>query len=530
MIEIYNQEFEPIEGIKYAHNYVKVAENIKTKEWDEVSAYRALILEDLWFIVYFVMKIPGANRPFVVNACQEVEQGPDGWTMDLWFRKGYKSTILTKARTIQRVLKHPEKSTMIASHTRPIAKKFLRPIMLEFETNELLKACFPDVLYENPRAESPKWSEDDGIIVRRKSRSRSEATVEAWGIKEGMPISVHFDWIILDDLETKDDVLNPDVVTKVRNAVDLTTDLLTEGGSISVVGTPYSHEGIYIPYIRDIKKADESPAYFCRIKPATDDGTPKGKSVLLEQEELDDIRAKKGEYSYNCQQMCNPTPVGTRKLESSLLLDIDPQFIPKNVFKFMLIDPAGDSKTGAGDAWAFHVIGIEPKTDDIGASKVFIMDSVISPMRETEAVEDIVRMYLRNGIILQTGIEKVGLSTTEIHVANALREKGRHISLVNKTLVILRPAGRNKEKRIESALAWPLYNGKIYISKSVPSVYRDRLKNEMDKFPFWHEDGLDALSYLYDLIKDYTFMIYDEDDDRPVQQVDLTGMCPSTGY
>jgi len=27
----------------------------------------------------------------------------------------------------------------------------------------------------------------------------------------------------------------------------------------------------------------------------------------------------------------------------------------------------------------------------------------------------------------------------------------------------------------------------------------------MEKFPFWHDDGLDALSYLYDIIKDFRF-------------------------
>ncbi|MGA2467632.1 MAG: hypothetical protein ABSH06_25210, partial [Thermodesulfobacteriota bacterium] len=58
---------------------------------------------------------------------------------------------------------------------------------------------------------------------------------------------------------------------------------------------------------------------------------------------------------------------------------------------------------------------------------------------------------------------------------------------------------------IESALAWPLNNGKLHVSKAVPYAYRERLKWEMEKFPFWHDDGLDALSYLYDIIKDFRF-------------------------
>ena len=99
----------------------------------------------------------------------------------------------------------------------------------------------------------------------------------------------------------------------------------------------------------------------------------------------------------------------------------------------------------------------------------------------------------------------MGISTTEIHVANALRAKGINLTIENESLVALRPAGRQKEVRIESALQWPLCNGKIKISKGIPSAYRERIKLEMEKFPYWRDDALDALSYGYDLIKDYKF-------------------------
>ena len=52
-------------------------------------------------------------------------------------------------------------------------------------------------------------------------------------------------------------------------------------------------------------------------------------------------------------------------------------------------------------------------------------------------------------------------------ISNASRE-GRYISVDNNTLVILRPSGRDKAHRIEAALAWPLFNSKIFISSAVP--------------------------------------------------------------
>ena len=110
-----------------------------------------------------------------------------------------------------------------------------------------------------------------------------------------MPTGSHFDWILLDDLETRDDVRNPDVIQKGRDAVDLCNFLLVgeidegdgkviKGGSVDVTGTPYSHIGIYIPHILDKVKANGQKKYFYRKQPATDDGTRHGKPVMTTQE------------------------------------------------------------------------------------------------------------------------------------------------------------------------------------------------------------------------------------------------------
>ena len=504
---------------------------------EKKGAVRDLVLKDLYFILQFIMQIPPTNpvtgqffcnHPFVLERCKEIEDGPDGWTLDLWARGHFKSTTLNIARTIQRVCKYPNRCTMISSHTRPAAKKFLRAIMQYLEKSELLIKAFPDVLYQNARNEAPKWSEDDGLVVKRTALGRVEATVEAWGLKEGMPIGVHFDWIIADDLETKDDVKNPDVVKQVRDAMDLTEDLLTVGGSISVVGTPYSHEGIYIPFIKEKKKANGSPAFMYRRHPATENGTP----VFLEQEALEDIKVRKGQYSYNCQQMIDPTPTGVRKLDGSMLKDIDPKKLPQDLIRFMTIDPAGDAEDEEGDSWAIMVFGVLPYMARPEEASVTILDAVISPMRAEEAPVEIARMFRRNGIIMQTGIEKTAASLVANYVSNILAQDHHiYLSEERKTLVMLRPAGRNKQSRIENAIAYPLYNGLIQISTDIPNVYRERIRNELDKFPFWHDDALDSMAYLYDLIKDFHFEWYEEDDNKESNVIDMRRDASNvTGY
>jgi len=546
-------DWQPNPDCKYKYDYAaifadlaKVKQEASQQEYERYrdGLYRSLISTDLYFILQFVMEIPQeisypefgiekwpfCNSPWVVARCKEVQRGPDGWCMDLWARGHFKSTIKTIARTIQRMALYPNKCTMIASHTRPAAKKFLRSIMQYVEKSPILRAAFPDVFWADPRKEAPKWSEDDGIIVKRSAVGRVEATVEAWGLKEGMPIGVHFDWILSDDLETKDDVKNPEVISQVRDAMDLTEDLLTGGGSVDITGTPYSHEGVYIPFIQEKMRATGKPAFYYRRHPATDDGTAIGKSMFLPQVVLDDIKARKGEYSFNTQQLIDPTPVGVRKLEGAKLQDIEAKFIPRNVYKFMIIDPAGDDKGKDSDAWAGLVIGIEPFSDKMGNNNIYITDAIITPMREEEAPETFARMYMRNGLIMQLGVEKVGQSTAELHIASALAKQGRYISVDNGSLVILRPAGRNKNARIEKAIPYPLYNNKMFISKDVPVAYRDRIRMEMDKYPFWHDDALDCISYFYDMVTDYRFGWYDMEYEEPQKVVSMTGRNKITGY
>lgn len=513
-------DFVPNPECKYKFDYESIFRDIASGILPDVPTFRTLIQTDLWFVVYFVMEIPSANHPFVVDACREVEDGPKTMTLDIWAREHFKSSIITQAETIQYHLNNPNHCTCIFSYKKPAAEDFLDSVRKTYE-KDILKKCFPDILYENPSTQSPSWSLQNGITLKRTNVSRKEATVEASGLIEGMSTGKHFERRVYDDVETDDIAENPEQMDKCYSKFEMSDNLGTNEGTERVIGTFYSHAGPLIR-IRDKKGLDGEFLYRTRIKPATTDGTMSGEPVLLSQERLDKLKLSE---HFNSQQLCNPTPQGIRKLDSTLLRDIEPQFIPKDVYKFLIIDPAGDDKDGRGDAWAIELWGVEPKADDIGASNVYLMDAVISPLRHTEAIEEIVRMYLKGGMIQQVGVEQVGLSSTEVHVANALAMKGRHISVENESLKILRPAGRDKIKRIESSLAWPLYNSKIFISKAVPQAYRQRIADEMDKFPYWHDDGLDAASYLFDMIKDYHFAYWGDD---VVPQYEAVN--PNVGY
>lgn len=507
MITINGIELIPNSEYEYKYDYERLFSACKEAGDNEISLYRYLILNDLFFIVYFVLGMGKSNykkinHPFIINACREVEEGAKSETLDIWAREHLKSSIITIAETIQFALKDSNKSTCIFSYARPVAKKFLFELKELFERNEMLKQCFPDVVWNVPANQAPIWSLDDGLILKR-SGNRKEPTIYASGLIEGMPTGMHFNRMIFDDIVTEDIAESVDVMEKVKTKIDSAMNLGMDDGTHRVIGTFYHHNDPLV-YLRD-KEQDKKKLYKLRLKPATDNGLANGMPIFLSQARINFLKTTK---TFNCQQLLNPTPIDSVVLRSSYLRDTD--ITPANLYRFMVIDPAGDNETKRGDSWGILLCGVEPKADDIGASNVYILDACIKVMTEDMAIHRITDMYLNGGSILRVGYEK-NLNITPAwitHVQNYLSNKKKYVSETNNSLVYLKHGGRNKTYRISSALQFPLNNGKLFISNKVNSEDRNKIKNELDTFPYGHDDGIDALSYFYDVIKDFRFSAY----------------------
>lgn len=256
--------------------------------------FRRLCLTDLWFFLTYGCRRIDLKNQWFLDRCDEVQANPVGY-LDLWAREHGKSSIGTFGFNLQRALRYPETCTGIFSHTRPMAKTFLRVIKRELEQNQFLKDVFPDVLWDDPEKESPKWSEDDGLILKRKGNPK-ESTFEAWGLIEGMPTGKHFDYLDFDDIVTMTNAGSPEMREKVSTAFKYSLNLGKRGGERSIRGTRY-HYGD--PYADILEAGTAKP----RIYPAADkDGTP----VLLTREELDAKRRDMGPYVFASQMMLDP--------------------------------------------------------------------------------------------------------------------------------------------------------------------------------------------------------------------------------
>ena len=448
------------------------------------AATKELALNDLFFLLVNVLGRNDCDRDWIFARCREVQADPNG-RIDLWAREHYKSTIITFALTIQDILKDPEITVGIFSHTRPVAKAFLRQIKRELEGNAKLKSVFPDILFENPAKESPKWSEDEGITVKRKSNPK-EATVEAWGILDGQPTGRHFRLMIYDDLVTRENVTTPEMIHKTTDAWALSLNLGSDGGIIRYIGTYYHFNDTYHEII---SRGSAVP----RIYPATDNGKSTGKPILIRPDDLAKKRKDMGPYIFSCQMLLNPVADEVQSFKMEWIRYWGASRF-HNFNRIILCDPASEKKK-YNDYSVFMVIGL-------GSDENFyVIDMIRDRLSLTERANTLFKLHRDYRPIIQVGYEKYGMQA-DIEYFKTIMEKEDY------RFNITELGGQiPKADRIKGLI--PLFeNGRIYIPDRIIHVNYEGKQEDLSRifqdeeymtFPVsTHDDMMDCLARITD--------------------------------
>lgn len=359
-------------------------------EWERehgADGVRALCLADRYYLLVVVCKRLDALHPWVYARCREVELAPDDH-LDLWARFHYKSTVITFAGVIQEILRDPEITASIFSHTRPDALKPHGQIKRELSTNAVLKGVFQDILWENPEKEAPKWS-DEGLIVKRSSNPK-EATLEAHGLVEGMPTGSHYKLRVYDDVVTDKAVTTPDQIAKATHAWELSDNLkAVPVGRKWHIGTRYSFADTYADIL-------ERKALVPRVYPATDNGKPDGNPVLLTKAQWEETKIAQHGATLACQMLQNPIAGEQAFFNGADLVRWEVRPATLNVY--ILCDPARSRKKGSANT-AFAVIGV-----DAGRNK-YLLDGLNHRMALRERW--IAMRSLRTKWVHQPGVQGV---------------------------------------------------------------------------------------------------------------------------
>lgn len=453
-------------------------------ESGNVDAQRWLCRNDLFFLLTVACKRRDVDRDWLYNRCREVEAEPDGY-LDIWSREHYKSTIITFAKSIQDLLVDPETTIGIFSHTRPIAKGFLEQIKRELEQNVYLKSLFPDVLYESPAKESPKWSLDGGIVVKRKTNPR-EASVEAWGVVDGQPTGKHFTTLVYDDMVTLESVSTPDQIKKVTSAWELSLNLGAQGGRRRMIGTRYHLNDSYADIMN---RGSVIP----RVYKATDDGTVEGTPVLLPRETLAEKRRDMGPYTFSCQMLQNPVADRAMSFKPEWVKTYQQLGDTRGWNKYLLVDPAS-AKKASSDYTVMTVIGLAPDQN------YYLIAGIRDRMNLTQRTEKLFDLY-REHDPRAVGYERYGLQSDIEHVQYV--QEQRNFRFAIKELGGPMP----KEDRIKRLIP-PFEQGRFWLPTRLPFTDSEGklqdfvtlfLTDEYLAFPVCvHDDMLDCASRIID--------------------------------
>lgn len=527
-------------------DYRKFLKKISKPEFSatqRVELWQHLGKNDLFFLLRYILNRKDVDNDWYFARCREVQNEPDA-CIDLWAREHGKSTTITYAKSIQDIINDPEITIGIFSHTRPISKGFLRQIKRELEGNEKLKKLYPDVFYAKPETESPMWSEEGGITVRRKGNPK-EATVEAWGLVDGQPTGRHFKLRVYDDVVTRENVTTVDQIEKTTDAFELSDNLGMIGGTFRIIGTRYHLNDTYSSILR---KGAAKP----RIYPATHNGRMDGNPVLFSQEEWERKKKTQSRKIIAAQLLQNPLADEDARFQPVWLSSYEIRPLLLNIYIM------GDPSLGRGkdsDNTAIVAIGY-----GVGGTK-YLIDGFCHRMPLSERWQRLKELYMKwsveSGVqSINVGWERYGLQSDseyfeermrieDIHFAidelnwsnNSGQSKGQRIDRLepdfrNRRLLLPKPVwheGQAKTWNIDSDPESKLYQSVVYknfsglskkqqelfdggqenlLARAIKRIDNEkqvydltlRLIDEYISFPFGaHDDLLDAMSRMYDM-------------------------------
>lgn len=498
----------------YKNDYVKITEDLNEAQRDKDEEFlrkRISVLSryDLFFLLYFVLDVRPINHPWLVDRVREIEDSHDR-TLDLWAREHYKSTIITYALTIQKILKDQNVRCAIFSNTKGLAKKFLRRIKLTFQTNELLKATFPEILYENPETQSPKWSEDDGLLVKRTgTASFQEMTLEAHGVTEAMPVGMHYTERIYDDLVTWDSTRTGEQIRKTKEGFEMSHNLgITKGvgneGYVRIIGTRYDFHDLYSDLIKggdwNVREHPGDQAPKCYLSEAVKKH-PRYVAVdkpFWDEEIIDQKKKDLGKYTFATQISLKPVSEDEQRFEIDWLQYYTVAPSPLN--KYILVDPAGDSRKKGSSYTVMHVVGV-----DWNKNK-YLLDMARDKLSMKEKWEVLRDLFLKHSegssTVMNVGYEKYSMQADiaaiqewqlDEHIVFGIQELGGNVS---------------KKDRIRNALVPDFQYGKWYLPKEywytdkqgkTRDLIKEFIEEEYKHFPnVTYFDMLDALARIGD--------------------------------
>ena len=431
---------------------------------------------------------------FHVNELLKMEKTPLGvpsrrlW---LWARGHFKTSIISEAHTIYLLVNNPDLRVLVVSNTLEIAKTMLRNIKEQFIKNEDFRFFFREFCPKANKEGKIEFGTTESFTVCNRKRVLKEPSVMCAGVGTNLT-GLHFDYMKIDDLVTKDSVTNDTQINLSKEYYaslrQLYDNPLTPREDI--IGTTYHFNDLY----QDLIKNNEFQKSIIPIRDKD------GKINFHERFTEEGIVSLEndpsiGPYAFASQYLLNPVNPKDVKFKEEWIKFYDK--IPENCSEYICVDPASTQKKKS-DYTVIERWGI----DHEGCH--YLIEAVRDRLTSFERIDALFRIAKNSKNLRWVKYEVLGGRHGDLEVIKEKQIKEGFSFFIKET----KSTTSSKRDRIEQRLVGPYYAGKILLPRILPyfSKYTSRthdfvqeLKLELLQFPFTeHDDILDCQSQMFE--------------------------------
>lgn len=414
-------------------------------------------------------------------------------------RGHFKSSLITQAYVIWRILINPNIRILIASSGVNKARRFLNYHRREFTYNRSMKSLFPEFCFDNEVSNRTQFQVPPKLITE----PQKEMTIEIASVDMGVA-SAHYDLIIYDDLLDEDNTrtLGSMIIANqwFKQSIPLLDDFYAsndmmsrfkklKSGEIIVIGTRWHDTDLYGEII-------DNKFMPYMVKAVEEKGVPILPEIFDNNKILERRKMMMNDDMFFCQYYNNPTNKENVPFQKSWIRYYDDNEFAekkKNMVFYTGIDLA-ISESEKADFTSIITVGVDDK------NSWYIADLDVGHWDTRDICEHIIWNYEKYNpidVALETqGFQKAILYTLQDMTSERCM-KPLPITEIKQT------AERPKEYRIKQ-LVGMFKNGKIHL----PNIAKyqanypqwDEFMNEYTRFPKGrHDDVLDSLAMILDL-------------------------------
>ncbi len=442
------------------------------------------------------------RHPWIVELVREIENAATD-TLKIVSRAHCKTSTLF-GKIIQTILREPDSTIGFFSLTKDLAVSTVQMVAGELERNELLLSLFPDILYADPTVESPRWSMQTGIQVKRKLNLR-DPTLRAFGLLDSTFTGARHTHQFFDDCVNEKVVSNAAMVNKANRQWGLSLNLGMPSTYRGYFGTFYGVGDSYHYMVEHGVTLDFSSCY--QVLPSSkfsSTGIPirlsvdRNRPCLYSAEYLATQEERMGKSMFAVQMLGVPSAQDVTDFDPSWILEYEtpPDRIARDQNILILVDPA--SAVGK-DSHSFTAMGVVGLGED---HNHYLLDGIrdrLNLAQRMDALFDLHRKWSNLGSVVDVRYEHSGMSA-DVEALRLRMERENYRFAITP----VSPQGVPKLKRIERLI--PITKGgRFFVPKGgihrrtvdgrAYNVVKDWLEQELYSYPnSVHLDFSDMLS------------------------------------